>query len=92
MTELELLNQYRHSANNCRQMLHAVDRKLAEALTCLYDHDYERCKALLEQLTSSLPEAMKIIAHENDEQRDFDLAQGQGQKEGKGDKPSNLSN
>ena len=73
MTELELLNQYRHSANNCRQMLLAVDRKLAQALTALYDHDFDTCTELLEQLAGSLPEAMAIIAHENDEQRETDL-------------------
>ncbi|APE27781.1 hypothetical protein [Aurantiacibacter gangjinensis] len=70
MTESDLLNQYRHSANNCRQMLEAIDRKLARALDCLYKNDFDTCRELLEGLTSSLPEAMAIISHENDSQRD----------------------
>ncbi|MBH5321675.1 hypothetical protein [Aurantiacibacter sediminis] len=76
MNDNELLNQYRHSANNCRQMLKAVDRKLAAALDCLYKNDYDCCRTKLEELTTALPEAMEIIAHENDEQRDSGEATG----------------
>ena len=76
MNDNDLLLQYRHSANNCRQMLGAIDRKLAQALQCLYDDDYERCRHLLEGLTESLPVAMAIIAHENDEQREDKRREG----------------
>ena len=76
MNDNDMLMQYRHSANNCRQMLAAIDRKLARALECIYNDDYETCRELLEQLTSSLPEAMAIIAHENDEQREGKRREG----------------
>ena len=61
-----------HSANNCRQMLAAVDRKLARALVCLRESDYKTCEHLLSELTDALPQAMAIIATDNDNEADDD--------------------
>ena len=67
ITDEQRIEQLLHSANNCRQMLHAIDRKLAEALHCVYDNRYEDCRELLESLNQSLPEAMAIIEFEEGE-------------------------
>ena len=66
MSDEQRIAQLLHSANNCRQMLAAVDRKLAEALQHVYDGDIAQCRDMLEELSRALPEAMAIIEFEED--------------------------
>lgn len=70
LSDRRRINQLLHSANNCRQMLKAVDRKLAEALQHVYDGDIAQCQTLLEELSEALPQAMAIIEFEEDLQMD----------------------
>ncbi|MEO1921459.1 hypothetical protein T8S45_09965 [Blastomonas marina] len=65
MTPEERIHRLNHANKNCRQMLGAVDRKLAEALRCLEDGRHEECEALLGQLKQALPEAIKVIEHDD---------------------------
>ena len=62
------LDRLMHSANNCHQMLAAVDRKLARALRCIDEGRTEDCRRLLAELTEALPQAMAIIRHDNDDE------------------------
>ena len=68
MTERERIERLMHSANNCRQMLHAIDSKLAEALRCIEDGRLEDCKVLLDSLAKALPEAIATLRHEDYEE------------------------
>lgn len=65
MTPEERIDRLTHATKNCSQMLSAVDRKLAEALLCLEDGRHEDCGALLTQLKSALPQAIKVIEHDD---------------------------
>ena len=67
LSDARRIRQLLHSANNCRQMLHAVDRALAQALECVYDGRIEECRAKLEELSKSLPQAIAIIEFEESE-------------------------
>lgn len=68
MTEQERIERLMHSANNCRQMLHAIDSKLAEALRCIEEQRVEECKELLDSLAKALPEAIATLRHEDYEE------------------------
>ena len=78
LSDRRRINQLLHSANNCRQMLRAVDRKLADALQHVYDGDVAQCQSLLEELSESLPQAMAIIEIEEDMDLDDHSADGNG--------------
>lgn len=62
------LDRLMHSANNCHQMLHAIDRKLARALRCIEEGRTDECRRLLTELSEALPQAMAIIRHDNDDE------------------------
>lgn len=62
------IDRLMHSANNCHQMLQAIDRKLARALRCIEEGRAEDCRRLLAELTEALPQAMAIIQHDNDDE------------------------
>lgn len=62
------LDRLMHSANNCHQMLQAIDRKLARALRCIEEDRTDECRRLLAELTEALPQAMAIIRHDNDDE------------------------
>ena len=66
MTEDDRLARLMHSANNCRQMLGAIDRRLARAIECLEKGGVENCREHLKALEEALPQAMAIIEFEND--------------------------
>lgn len=72
MSDDALLFQLRHSANNCRQMLAAIERKLNRALACLQNDEVEECRELLEVLSQALPEAVAIITTDNDNETETD--------------------
>ena len=67
LSDQQRINQLLHSASNCRQMLRAIDRSLATALECVYDGRIDECRATLEKLSSSLPQAIRIIEYEEGE-------------------------
>lgn len=65
MTHEERIERLMHSASNCKQMLGAIDRKLADALSCLDDGKTEECKEMLAQLKQALPEAIAVLQHDD---------------------------
>lgn len=62
------IDRLMHSANNCHQMLHAIDRTLARALRFIEEGRTEECRRLLAELSEALPQAMAIIRHDNDDE------------------------
>lgn len=65
MTPEERIHRLTHATKNCSQMLSAVDRKLADALLCLEEGRHDECQALLVQLKQALPEAIRVIQHDD---------------------------
>ena len=66
MTEDDRVARLMHSANNCRQMLGAIDRRLARAIECLEKGGVENCREHLKALEEALPQAMEMLKFEND--------------------------
>ena len=67
MTEDDRVARLMHSANNCRQMLGAIDRRLKSALECLEQGNVDNCREVLRALDGALPEAMEILRHGNED-------------------------
>lgn len=61
----EELSTYIHAARNCTQMLSAIDRRLARARDALEAGEIEECKTYLDQLKEALPQAIRVIDHDN---------------------------
>ncbi len=57
--------ELRHAANNCRQMLHVLERKLAQAEQSLHDGETERCRQILSFLREAFPEAIAALDPEH---------------------------
>lgn len=53
-----------HAANNCAQMLQALDRRLEQALVALDDGNLEDCRETLAFVKQALPEAIASISHD----------------------------
>ena len=64
MTHEERIERLMHSASNCTHMLHAIDRKMADALVCLEEGRDEECKRLIAQLKDALPQAIAVLDFE----------------------------
>ena len=64
MTPNEQIERLMHSANNCRQMLSAIDSKLAKALRCIEEGDIDNCRTMLDALAQALPEAIATLRHD----------------------------
>ena len=53
--------ELRHAANNCRQMLQVLERKLADAEQSLRDGEHERCGQILSFLREAVPEMIAAL-------------------------------
>ena len=53
-----------HSANNCRQMLFAMDKQMGRALD-LIESDPEKAREIIEMLREALPRAIDTLDPKN---------------------------
>ena len=60
------IEQWIHSANNCRQMLYAMDKQMARAIDCL-ESDPEKARLIIGTLRDALPRAIDALDPKNNQ-------------------------
>ncbi len=53
--------ELRHAANNCRQMLQVLERRVADAEQSLRNGEHERCSQILSFLREAFPEVISAL-------------------------------